>query len=306
MSVHARADRLQGGVRLSDGRQLRWDSLGSAQGAPLVLPGGCYFLHDLEALAGRHRRLIAYDLRNRGASDTESESAVRARGIAQDVDDLEELRQALQLPTMDLLTHSYMGHIAAHYAVRQPQRTHRIVLLSPSPPDPGARPPPTPPDTTATRILADLSHWRSTARQQGATDPVEACRSFWRILRPLYVADERHAARIDWGRCELANERAFLQYFTADVAPSMEREPLTAARLATVRSPLLIVHGREDRSAPFAGAQQWQASWPVEAQLLALDRVGHAPWIEAAEPVIPAIERFLGESPPDCTLLPRP
>lgn len=294
---HHGVEHREGTLRLHDGRRLRWESLGRARDRAVLLPGGRYFLRDLALMVRGRRRLIAYDLRNRGESDAESNSAIRARGIAQDVDDLLEVRNLLELGALDLLGHSYMAHILAHGVRRQPAGVGLVVLLSPTPPDPASLPPPAPPDETASRILAKLARWRATLLPAGA-DPVDRCRDFWRILRPLYVADPKHAAMINWGRCELPNERGFLQYFTAEVAPSIAREPLDAARLAHVTIPLLVVHGREDRSAPFAGAGAWARIWP-RAQLLALDHVGHAPWLEAPDRVRSALAQFLVvETPP--------
>lgn len=294
---HHGVEHREGTLRLHDGRRLRWESLGGARDRPLLLPGGRYFLRDLALLVRGRRHLIAYDLRNRGESDAEIDSAIRARGIAQDVDDLSEVRDLLELGALDLLAHSYMAHIVAHGVRRQPAGIGRVVLLSPSPPDPASLPPATAPDETATRVLAELACWRATLPPT-VTDPIDSCRAFWRILQPLYVADPQYAAMIDWGRCELPNERGFLQYFTAEVAPSIAREPLDAARLAHVTIPLLVVHGREDRSAPFAGAGAWARIWP-RAQLLALDHVGHAPWLEAPDRVRSALAQFLVvETPP--------
>ena len=44
-------------------------------------------------------------------------------------------------------------------------------------------------------------------------DPEAACRTFWSVLRAIYVANPADAERIDWGRCELPNERNFMQYW---------------------------------------------------------------------------------------------
>jgi len=63
--------------------------------------------------------------------------------------------------------------------------------------------------------------------------------------------------------------------------------------VSTVRVPVLAVHGRRDRSAPYGGARDWAAMLP-DARLLTVEDAGHAPWIEAPDLVFEAIETFLG------------
>jgi pimeloyl-ACP methyl ester carboxylesterase len=56
--------------------------------------------------------------------------------------------------------------------------------------------------------------------------------------------------------------------------------------------PVLVVHGRRDRSAPYGGGCDWAAALP-NAKLLTVDEAAHVPWIEAPERVFGAIETLL-------------
>ena len=58
---------------------------------------------------------------------------------------------------------------------------------------------------------------------------MEHCRDVWAILREIYVTHPADAAGIDWGRCELANERAFMAYWMSHVQPSLRALELTVA-----------------------------------------------------------------------------
>ena len=125
-------------------------------------------------------------------------------------------------------------------------------------------------------------------------DPEERCRRFWAELSPLFVVDPAEAPRVaGWGRCELPNERGAFAYLSRYVFPSMQSLAVDAGTVSTVRAPVLTVHGRRDRSAPYGGACDWAGMLP-DARLLTVEDAGHAPWIEAPDLVFDAIETFLG------------
>jgi pimeloyl-ACP methyl ester carboxylesterase len=120
----------------------------------------------------------------------------------------------------------------------------------------------------------------------------EFCRAFWTILRPLYVANPADADRIRWDRCDLPNEVNFMAHWTASILPSLQALNLAPAEAAKAAMPVLIVHGRKDRSAPYGGAREWGLLLP-DVRLITLEDVAHAPWIEAPTEVRGAVEQFL-------------
>ncbi len=244
----------------SDG--LRLAVVSGGDDAAVLVPNGAYFAAELAAAWRRHPALV-YDLRNRGASEPVADTARLERGMLNDVDDLEAVRRQAGLERLDLVAHSYVGVVAAVYAMRHPARVRRLVLLSPAPPDPAAHPPP-PPDETMQRVFARLG-----AMQQAppAGDAEARCEALWAVLREIYVADPAFAPAIRWGRCQLPNERAFMGYWRTHVEPSLARLSLTAAAIAAATCPALVVHGTRDRSAPYAGGRAWAAALP-DARLL--------------------------------------
>ncbi|MFN7980057.1 MAG: alpha/beta hydrolase [Vicinamibacterales bacterium] len=256
---------------------------------PVIVPNGTYFAADLRA-AAPHGAMLAYDLRNRGRSDAETDPVTRARGIAQDIDDLEAVRRQRGLARMTLVAHSYVGEVVLHYAMRFPDHVARVVAIAPSGYAVGYPDPP-PPDPVAAEAFARLTAF---LRTPAGDDPVARCRSAWEILAPLYVGDPALASRIQpWGRCEDANERAWLATWTRDVEPSLRLSVPAAADLARVTCPVLLMHGTRDRSAPYAASEAWAARLP-DARLLTIEDAAHAPWIEAPAVVGPALRAFLG------------
>lgn len=130
-------------------------------------------------------------------------------------------------------------------------------------------------------------------KERDRGDPEERCRRFWSVLRTIFVTDPANAHRIDWGRCELPNERNFMPYWIKHLMPSIRALGLTAGELAAVRTPVLTIHGTRDRSTPYGGSLDWMALLP-NARLVTIENGGHAPWIEAPDAVFGAISAFLG------------
>ena len=128
--------------------------------------------------------------------------------------------------------------------------------------------------------------------QRSSGDPVEICKKFWTVLRELYVADPSNAHRTDWGRCDLPNELNFMKYWNEHIVPSLRSLNLTDEDFAKAQAPVLTIHGRKDRSAPYGGGREW-ALRLSNARLVTVDEAGHAPWIENPAKVFGAIATFL-------------
>lgn len=278
-------------LTLPDGIRLFTRTLEPLGGGPsrpaLLVPNGLCYLDDLAPLAATHR-IVAYDLRHRGASDP----CPTARGLPDDVADLEHVRTRLGLGRCATLGHSYVAVIVALHAAQHPAAIDRVVMIGAPPPDGAATYPPdlAYADDVLPRAFAELGRLQGEAARM---EPVAFFRACWEVLRPIYVADPSHADRIRWDRSELANERAFMTYFMTVLQPALQALRLTADDLAAATMPVLVVHGREDRSAPFGGALDWVARLPA-ARLVEAPRAAHAPWIEDPA-VLPAIATFLAE-----------
>jgi pimeloyl-ACP methyl ester carboxylesterase len=231
-----------------------------------------------------------------------SEGSLRRGGVDDDVLDLEAVRRRFGLVAPSLIGHSYVGLLVALYAMRYPAHVSRVVQVSPMQPFPGKQYPAhlTGADATLREVFSRLADLQ---KERDSYDPEAFCRKFWSVLRLIYVTDPAHAERIDWGRCDLPNERNFMKYWTETVLPSIQRLRLSAEDLARVGTPVLILHGTKDRSAPYGGGREWAQSLK-NARLVTVENAGHAPWIEAPERVFGAIETFLeGRWPEAATTL---
>jgi len=103
------------------------------RGEPLVVlhggPGAShdYFLPYLMPLA-RENRLIFIDERGSGRSEKLDDAKRYTVGAM--ADDVEAVRQALHLGTINVLGHSYGGVLAQEYAVKYPKALRKLVLCS--------------------------------------------------------------------------------------------------------------------------------------------------------------------------------
>jgi len=243
-------------------------------------------------------------VRNRGRSEPVTDRAKLARGVEQDVDDLETLRRYFAVDRIDLMGHSYIGLVVALYAMRYPAHVNRVVQIGPSQADPTVEYPAhlSNKDATLADVLARLGQMQ---QQPRPADPEEACRKFWDILRLIYVADSKDANKVNWGRCHLENERKFMRYFQEDLLPSMRALQLKPEDFAKADTPVLTIHGTKDRSAPYGGGRDWAAMLP-QGRLLTVHNAAHAPWIEAPSLVFDAIKLFLDGRWPEGAQRPSP
>ena len=279
----------EGYLLTDDGVRLYFRKLGGGA-RTLVIPNGMCILEAFEYLADT-RTLIVYDVRNRGQSETVTDPAKLARGIEQDVDDLDALRRHHGLDRLDLLGHSYIGLMVALYAMRYPAHVNRVVQIGPVQADALKEYPAhlRNNDETFAEVMARVAQLQKEPRP---ADPEAACRRFWDVLKHLYVTDLRDADRIDWGRCHLPNERNLMPYWIGTILPSMRGLGLGPADYAKVRVPVLTIHGTKDRSAPYGGGRDWAAMLP-HARLLTIHNASHAPWIESPTEVFDAVKVFL-------------
>ncbi|MGB7022756.1 MAG: alpha/beta hydrolase [Candidatus Acidiferrales bacterium] len=282
----------EGFVTTEDGVRLFFLQIGN--GPAVILPNAIHLFEDFQHFA-EHRTLIFYDVRNRGRSDFVNDAAKRAKGVLQDADDLDAVRQHFEVGKVDLIAHSYIGVMAALYAEKYPAHLNRLVQIGPMPPNIAKQYPAhlTGADATLTEVLSKLAQFQKEKHSSSLRqDPQEACEKLWSVLRPIYVINPADAVRIKWGRCELPNERGFMQYWNEAILPSIQRLHFSAEELADAIAPVLIIHGTRDRSSAYGGARDWAMMFP-NARLVTVENAAHAPWIENPKLVFGSIQTFL-------------
>ena len=145
--------------------------------------------------------------------------------------------------------------------------------------------------------VAELERLR--AEGLASRDPRADCEADYRVHRATLVGDVRLAERVP-DLCAMPNEwpSALARHFqllfgsiVGDAGPAWE----LYARLDT---PVLTIHGTQDRNAPYGGGREWAAHLP-DARLLTVPGAAHMLWLDAPATVFPAVERFLEGAWPD-------
>jgi pimeloyl-ACP methyl ester carboxylesterase len=270
-----------------DGTRLAYHA--SGDGPPLIcLPGGpmrdSAYLGTLGGLTA-HRRLIRLDLRGTGASEVPTDPAsYRCDRL---VDDVEALREELGLDRMDLLAHSAGANLAALYTARHPERVARLTLVTPSVYAVGI--PISAEDRLEVARLRGSEPWFGPAF--AALEEITAGRATpdsWPAIAPFAHARWDETARaFDEADAKEKNAEAA----TAYAAEGAFDQAATRAALADFRSPVLVLAGEFDISAPPRAMAEYAGLFP-NAEFAVQPGAGHMPWLDDAERFVAAVSAF--------------
>jgi proline iminopeptidase len=274
-----------GGVRL----WFRWaGAVEAASDRPTLVVPCCGNADDLAGLVTTERRVLFYDVRNRGRSDSISDP--RRLGFGAELDDLASVCDELELERVSLLGWSYHAGVVTRFALTNPERVDRIVLAAAIPLRSGVQP------TTMREAAPHQLAWLDQLQAQGlpASDPARWCVEWRKIYVPLRMGDPSGFERLH-SPCAMPNEHpahmARAVVFVLAELGSYHWAP----ELRELRAPVLVVHGTADAD-PIELADEWVRAIP-DARLLPLDGVGQLPWAEAPDRFYDVVNRFLaGES----------
>jgi len=280
-----------GFVAANDGVRLYYTKVG--RGARTVILPGRLFLFPAFARLAHGRTLIFYDMRDRGLSDAVEEPS--RISLQHDADDLEAVRAHFGVEKPDLVGFSYLGKMVILYATQHPDQVHRIVQIGPVARKFGTSfsPSLTAGDASTVPDPAEVSRVESLAGSAFAREhPREYCEMEWKTEQQRMVGDPANAGRIP-SPCEMKNEwpahlaRHFQPLLASDQALDISKESI-----ARVRAPVLTIHGRKDRNAPYGGGREWDMLLP-DARLITIEGAAHMSWIEFPDIVFPSIDLFL-------------
>jgi 3-oxoadipate enol-lactonase len=264
----------------------------------VLVPNALFHGERLDTLATPGRRIVLYDPRGRGRSDSVPAHKV---SLSHNLADVETIRQAVGADSVALIGWSGMGMELFVYAVRHPGRVTRLVQFAPVAPrwTPWS-------DSlfTSRQARTDSAAFaRYTARVQAgefASDPAAQCREQARVTTAASWGDTALASQAP-DVCIYPTEwpATIGAYFTA-FFPSIEGFDWRPD-LSKVTIPRLIVHGELDNT-PLAGNQEWAAGQP-NARLLVVPGAGHWPHYERPAMVLRALAEFLDGSWPAGSVL---
>jgi proline iminopeptidase len=281
----------EGFVFVRRGLHLYYNVLGEGP-ETVVVPNANWLSELLQPLA-EDRRLILYDPRSRGRSSTVTDA--RYLSLEDDVADLEAVRQYFGLEKMSLLGYLYHAAVTALYALENPERVERMLLVGPiTPRIPGEwlQETPTAEEMTFPPGIPRLEEMRREGLD--AEDPVAFCRAWFNyFLLPAQMGELAAAARFPLDDiCSFPNEwpQHTMTLYFRHIVPKMEAWDFRP-RLAELRMPLLIVQGTDDL-VPIEASQEW-AAHAGNARFLAIEGSGSHPYIERPKEFFPAADEFL-------------
>ncbi|HEV7518788.1 MAG TPA: alpha/beta hydrolase [Thermoanaerobaculia bacterium] len=263
----------------------------------VVVPNANWLAEPFQPLA-EGRRLILFDPRSRGRSSTITDR--RQLSLEEDARDLEAVRRYFGLERMSLLGASYHAAITALYAIENPGRVERLLLVCPiTPRQPGewAQETPGPEILTYPPGVPRLEEMRREGIDK--TDPVAYCRAWFNyFLLPAQLGDPEAALRFPVDDvASFPNEwpsHALTVYFE-HIIPKMRAWDFRP-RLRGLDLPVLVIQGTEDL-VPLQASREWAENCP-NSRFLAITRTGHHPYLERPEEFFPAADAFLkGEWP---------
>lgn len=289
----------EGYITAEDGTRLYYKTIGDGP-EQTVVPVGLFLEDALGPLANKDRRLVFYDPRGRGRSDSPDTLRV---SLDHQISDVEAIRKGLGIERMALIGWSGLGMEMVVYAMRHPERVTRIVQVAPVAP----RNSPHNERAYAEResridqdALARLEE--RAAAGEFEHDPAGYCRARAAITRVANFADPLRAAEVP-DVCGYPNERAenlgpLFRALLGSFGDYDWRDELEALDV-----PRLVIHGADD-AFPVEGSREWVAGH-ANARLLVLEDAGHFPFIERPDAFFPAVDAFLdGEWPPEAVAYP--
>jgi pimeloyl-ACP methyl ester carboxylesterase len=283
----------EGFLETSDSVRLYYRVVGDGE-ETVVVPLALFHGTRLDSLA-RGRRLVLYDPRGRGRSDTVPAHKV---SLGHNLRDLDAIRSSVGAERVALIGWSGLGMELFVYALRNPDRVTRLVQLAPVAPrwdpysglmmtDRARRT-----DTAARRAVQVRI-----ARGEFTGNPEGECRALAAVNLPPTFGDPG-AASLAPDVCENPTEwparlGAYFGAFLGSIEGFNWRDSLS--RVTAL--PRLVVHGELDNT-PVEGNLEWVRGQP-NARLLVVPGAGHWPHYERPEQTIQGIDRFLGGGWPE-------
>ncbi len=260
-------------VRIQEGDldlQLHYNDVG--QGAETVVmlhgsgpgaSGWANFNRNIEPLTSAGYRVILMDCPGWSKSDP-----IVCRGSRSDLNAraLKGLLDALDLDRVHILGNSMGGHTAVAFALANPQRVGKLVLMGGGT---GGASPFTPMPTEGIKLLNGLY-------REPTIDNLKKMMNVF-VFDASSLTEELFQTRLD----NMLARRDHLENFVASLAANPKQFPDFSPRLHEISAPTLVVWGREDRFVPMDAGLRLLAGLP-NAQLHVFNRCGHwAQWEHA-------------------------
>jgi proline iminopeptidase len=250
-------------------------------------------MQDFKKLAAG-RILISYDMRNRGKSDRVKD--LKAITIENDVRDLETVRRQFNVAKFIPVGYSYLGLMVVLYAAQHVERVERIVQIGAVPRKWDTEYPAHLRNRDLKQVIPD-DEWKDLekAREQGMKEksPRQYCVKEWNVLlRRMLVANQENRDKVPIP-CDMENEWPvnFERHLNAHFEGSVQKLDVKKEYVQQVKVPVLTIHGKKDRNAPYGSGREWALTLP-DARLITIENGAHQVWVDDPQ-VLDDIDTFL-------------
>ncbi|MHC0036428.1 proline iminopeptidase-family hydrolase [Pseudoneobacillus sp. C159] len=282
---------IEGFIEVTGGK-VWYRKVGDGQGVPLLVlhggPGGMTMDSDPLVSLGDERPIIYYDQLGCGRSDRSNDSTLWT--VERYVEELEQVRLALELEEVHILGHSWGTMLAASYVLtKQPKGIKSVIFSSPA--------------LSAIRWERDQREYLKDLPKE-VQDTIEVCEkanttnseAYQNAMIAFY---ERHVCRkLPWSQdlmeaLEQMNPEIYGQMWGASeftVTGTLRDYDITN-RLHELEIPSLFMCGRFDEAAP--ETTQYYSSLVSGAEFKVLEECSHMTYVEAPQLFSETVRDFL-------------
>lgn len=256
----------------SHGLELLYETQGDGNEVVIVVHGGPglphEYYHPMMSNLSRYAKVVYFDRRADMSSQRDGHQPV---SVAEMADDLDALRQALGLHRVTLLGHSFGVNIALNYALRYPDNTKRLILVS------GAATVENPTEAEK-RLVGKLSQVEMIRyRNEGGTNNANPCERVRRRYGVLYPHYFFRPVPYEFDR---GIYTVYFDSLAKKLALANNKQELDMSRkLAMIKAPVLVIAGRHDLVTPVSQAYELAKGLP-QSRLVVLEHSGHFPIFE--------------------------
>jgi pimeloyl-ACP methyl ester carboxylesterase len=217
-------------------------------------------------------RVVRFDLPGCGLSEADRTGSY---GDARSLDLIKALMDRLGIKSAVLVGNSMGGRIAWRFAAAFPERTRKLVLISPD-------------------------GFASPGFQYGESPKVPVVLNLMKYFLPRALLRSNLAAA--YGDPSRLGDSTVDRYYDLLLAPgnreamiqrmqqSVLSDPIPLLR--QIRAPTLLLWGKKDRLIPFSNSADYLSA-VVNARLVAFEDLGHVPHEEAPQTSLPALMQFI-------------
>lgn len=259
-------------IRSADGNQLRVREYGSGE-AVIILAGGPglnadYMRGVWEGLKKQYR-CIVLDQRGTGRSVVSKVDSA-SMSMSRYIEDLEALRQHLQLDKLTLIGHSWGAMLCMEYAAQRPKHTGKLILVGAGGPT-----------GKFYAYFGDNLRMRLHESDRKELASLESLgKSGLRALWPGYFYD-REIAMQTKAMTDFDSIMGQPDVSSYTVRSYVEGSDDRMRRLKQYHGPVILIQGRQD---PIGESTAYEIRDVLpQTNLIFIEKCGHVPWLEKVE-----------------------